>query len=103
MDKYTSGYFMPGYTGHIPDKINTMGETVGSLNRRLVLKQTPETELGITQRTMYDPRFGQLANKQIDNLKYGFRSRDGVNWICGPTDELHAQHVPGIYIYYIYI
>ena len=38
MDKYFKKQYIPGYTGYIPQKLNTFGISVGEINRQLILK-----------------------------------------------------------------
>lgn len=93
MEKYYKKQYIPGYTGHIPHKLNTMGISVGEINRQLVLKTSDPTK-SIQKRTFYSPEKPDSLY-EIDKLKYGFNSRYGVNWISGQTNELFPQHIPG--------
>ena len=92
MDKFFKKQYIPGYTGHIPHKINSFGLTVGQINKQLVLNDVP-TEEGIVKRNYYsDP---PIPDKKTDNLKFSNLSRYAVNWISGPTEKVFPQHIPG--------
>ena len=107
VEKYFTREYLPGYTGHIPKKMESFGVTAGEINRKLVLRQVAvnEKRINIRRKNLYTPD-NKMAqrNKSLDHIKYGFKSRNGVNWMGGPTDNLYEQHIPGICIYiYIYI
>ena len=104
MDKYFKKELLPGYTGHIPAKKDVFGITSGEVNRQLVLGH-PGIEKAVEGRQFYtEGKVVRGEGKDLDRLKFGLHSRDGVNWIAGPTNEIFPQHVPGtIYIYNIYI
>lgn len=95
MDKYYVREYIPGYTGHIPKKMDTFAMTAGEINRQLVLKgQTPEV---IPDQRLYYSHTPQAPPKHNGDLdKFGFRSRYGISWISGPTHEVTAQHIPSI-------
>ncbi len=92
MDKYYFKQYIPGYTGHIPQKIETFGLTAGAINRQLVLKQAVP-EAVPKERLYYTLTQPELASDG-DKIKYGFRSRYGISWIGGPSHEFAPQHVP---------
>lgn len=52
MEKYSKKQFIPGYTGHVPSKINVFGISEGQVNQQLVLNKTP-TISGIVKRDYY--------------------------------------------------
>ncbi len=93
MDKYYTRQYLPGYTGHIPDKMNQFGISAGEINRRLVTKESSEPEQ--QRRGMYTSENRKIPKSPMDQLKYGFQSRYATNWIAGPTVEYYDQHIPG--------
>lgn len=54
MDKYYKKQYIPGYTGHISQKLNTFGISVGEINRQLVL-HTSDPSKEVQRRTLYSP------------------------------------------------
>jgi len=82
---------IPGYTGHIPHKMNTFGMTVGEINRQLILKEKSDSNHPLSFFSSKKPVF--LYN--IDKRKYGFNSLKAENWIGGSTVKLFPQHIPG--------
>jgi len=90
MERYYVKEYIPGYTGHIPDKMGTFAITTGEVNRQLVMNKTKEVPVG---RQHYTRCITHLRANG-DREKYGYRSRYGVSWIAGPTNNVYTQHVP---------
>ena len=114
--------YLPGYTGHIPYKKEIYGCTMGDINRIVMGKGTTkqsnfEVDMANGHMTPFPPPQSQdpsvLAttghahqhrtlysrpppkNEEHLSKQYGNFSRNGSNWIGGPTANAKAQHVPG--------
>jgi len=96
MERFYVKEYIPGYTGHIQHKMNTFAMTAGEINRQLVLKKIEETKAP-RERTFYMKSINQMQTDG-DKEKYGYRSRDAISWIAGPTHEVFPQHIPCIFI-----
>ena len=94
--RYTKEY-LPGYTGHVPQKNNIFGCTAGDINRIVAEKGTKPSNLDVDnaaqtsslpQRTFYSkpPAMDLVAEK----LPVGNRSKAGNNWVGGPTNNIKA-------------
>jgi hypothetical protein len=94
--------YLPGYTGHVPQKNAIFGCTAGDINKIIAQKITKPSNIDIEnatetdnlpQRTFYSkpPSMDLKAEK----LPIGNNSRVGRNWVGGPTNNIKAQHIPG--------
>ena len=95
MDKYIKREYLPGYTGYIPQKINTYGISTGEINRRLVTKEKDGAIPSDVPRNIYQTAPHMEMDTETDNLKYGPRSKQGITWIGGGTEKVYPQHIPG--------
>lgn len=87
--------YLPGYTGYIPQKMNTYGMTVGEINRRLVSKEKSADVPEDAKRNVYMTATQTKLDTEKDELKYGLHSRESITWIGGSTDKIYPQHIPG--------
>ena len=88
--------FLPGYTGFVPTKNSLFGKTSGAINREISLTGGRPEELDALEMTRHKEQQSSLpTSKDINAEVYGYRSRQAVNWICGPTHEIRQQHIPG--------
>jgi hypothetical protein len=86
--------YLPGYTGFVPTKNNLFGKTAGSINREICLTGGNHLELDNLEINRLQKQ--ELpTSKDINKDVYGNKSKNSVNWICGPTHEIRQQHVPG--------
>lgn len=95
-------HYLPGYTGFVPNKNHVYGCTAGDINRIITKSgykpsnydvETTQAKPQYATRELYsNPPAQDEANKQ---LQYGNNSRQGDNWLGGPSLNIKAQHVPG--------
>jgi len=90
MERYYVRDPIPGYTGHIPSKINTFAMTTGGINNQLLAKKEEKVP---TQRMYFTKSMPHIISDG-DKAKYGYRSRYGISWIAGPIDKVYPQHIP---------
>ena len=98
MDKYMRREYLPGYTGYIPQKMNTYAITIGEVNRRLVTKEKEEVVQLDGKRNLYTTAADMKLDTNKDFLKYGPNSKNSVTWIGGGTEKIYPQHIPGMTI-----
>lgn len=94
-NKYLNREYIPGYTGYIPQKLNTCGITVGEVNRRLVKKEKPDEIPEDAKRELYIKAKYQPIDVKKDTMKYGTHSRLATTWIGGDTEKIYPQFIPG--------
>lgn len=94
MEHYYVREYIPGYTGHIPAKMGTFAVTAGRINRQLVINT--KTKYTVPLERQYYTRCITHLRGNGDKDKYGYRSRHGISWIAGPTNNVYAQHIPCI-------
>eukprot|EP00826_Nyctotherus_ovalis_P061671 TRINITY_DN8799_c0_g1_i2.p1 TRINITY_DN8799_c0_g1~~TRINITY_DN8799_c0_g1_i2.p1 ORF type:complete len:153 (-),score=11.34 TRINITY_DN8799_c0_g1_i2:708-1166(-) len=92
MEHYYVKEYIPGYTGHVPEKMGTFAMTVGEINRQLVLSSKAASSAPLEKQ--YYTRCITHLRGSGDRDKYGYRSRHGLSWIAGPTNQVYAQHIP---------
>lgn len=92
MDRYYVSEFIPGYTGYIPQKMNTFAMTSGEINRQLL--QNKKVPQATPQEKLYYTKSVPHLLTDGDKIKYGYRSRYGISWITGPTDKVFPQQIP---------
>lgn len=100
--------YLPGYTGHVPKKMEVYGCTAGDTNRIIIqnsrkssLCQDPREAPYMTngrsiahaKRTLYSNQPSKDEHGQ--EIQFGNVSRRGTNWIGGPTQNLKEQFIPG--------
>lgn len=103
--------YLPGYTGHVPKKMEIFGCTAGDTNR-IIISHSRRVSQGSmcgdaregtfmtngrsvehARRNLYSiPPSKDEAGHEI---QFGNTSRRGSNWMGGPTNNLKAQFVPG--------
>lgn len=86
--------YLPGYTGFVPTKNNLFGKTAGSINREICLTGGNHLELDNLEINRQQKQ-EMATSKDINKDVYGNKSKNSVNWICGPTHEIRQQHIPG--------
>lgn len=92
MERYYVTDCVPGYTGHIPQKLNTYATSTGRINRELMKGEKTKTTTP-QERLYYTKSVPHMINDG-DKIKYGFRSRYGKSWIMGPTNKVYEQQIP---------
>ena len=101
--------YLPGYTGHVPKKMEVFGCTSGDTNRIIIEAARQSIVGGINpresaymtngksidhaKRTLYSKQ--PAKDEHGHELQFGNTSRKGNNWIGGPTQNLKAQYIPG--------
>lgn len=98
--------YMPGYTGHVPTKVDQFGMTAGDVNRTILEAFNPPPK-GTASRLPTSPHGQSISlysetalqsmtpkNKPFKNV-FGNCSRYATNWISGPTHEMCQQQIPG--------
>ena len=93
--------YLPGYTGHVPKKMEIYGCTSGDTNR-IIISHSLKSSVGVNpkeapfmtngrsiahaKRTLYSnqPDKDDLGQE----IQYGNASKRGSNWIGGPTQNL---------------
>ena len=101
--------YLPGYTGHVPKKMEVFGCTAGETNKIII--ETARRSLGMggdpresaymtngrsiahAKRTLYSHK--PSTDEKGEVIQFGNASRLGANWIGGPTQNLKAQYIPG--------
>ena len=89
--------YIPGYTGYIPQKLNTYSMSVGK-TQELLTTSDPATILAFGEQPTskyYSDKQSLQIKKDEDNVKYTMHSKKGVNWIGGDTYEVYPEHIPG--------
>ena len=101
VDSYKKEY-LPGYTGHVPKKNDIFGCTAGDINKILTGKvykpSNYDVEMTLNRPPLASRTFYSKppeTEEQTQALQFGNTSKQGPNWIGGPTDNVKAQHVPG--------
>lgn len=97
-NKYFKRDYLPGYTGYIPQKINTSGQTVGKLNSLLVKHETSDGIPDDAKRELYNDGKDIQVDEKQDTMKYGPKSKMATTWIGGDTEKIYPQHVPGTFL-----
>jgi hypothetical protein len=88
--------YLPGYTGFVPTQRAFVGKTSGQINREISLCGGSPAELDLLELGRHKQQLSDLpASKSINPDVYGYRSKDSVNWVSGPTHMVRQQHVPG--------
>lgn len=90
MERYYVRDAIPGYTGHIPKKINSFAMTAGAINDQLLVKKDDQVPM---QRTYFTKSIPHTMSDG-DKAKYGYRSRYAISWIAGPMQKVFPQHIP---------
>ena len=84
--------YLPGYTGHVPQKNDVFGCTAGDINK-LVTKQGTkpgDSDVHVAVAKPYYIKNDYFVKEQSkddtnEQLRYGNHSAKGENWIGGPT------------------
>ena len=95
---------MPGYTGHVPTKVDRFGATAGQIKKEILADMGKHSALmarlnGFTaKRGRMFSNDGKKANKKE---VFGNRSRFANNWIAGPQSNLkmtagYTGCIPGL-------
>lgn len=90
--------YLPGYTGHVPSKIERFGSTAGQI-RREIHADKGHHPIGLSKYNQADTNrlYSEAFTPKFDKNKiiFGNVSRFAKNWVCGPNHEIRLQHVPG--------
>ena len=88
--------YLPGYTGHVPNKNELFGKTAGSINADICQAGGQQENLGrqALKESMADRR-GLPTSSKMNKDVFGTRSKYAKNWVCGPTHDVRQQHCPG--------
>lgn len=102
--------YLPGYTGHVPKKMEIYGCTSGDTNRIIIeaAKRSLVSPVTDPRQSMYMTNGRSVAHAKRDlysnqppkdengeQIQFGNQSKKGNNWIGGPTQNLKAQYIPG--------
>jgi hypothetical protein len=97
--------YLPGYTGHVPKKMEVFGQTAGETNRIIInqsglpLNDTNSPLMTSGRPVSHAKRilYSSVPPQDEYNFKVQFtnKSKKGDNWIGGPTQNIKAQHIPG--------
>lgn len=88
--------YLPGYTGFVPMKNSLFGKTSGSINREICVTGGNQGDLDRLELDRHRDQVNDLqASRDINPDVYSSKSKNSVNWICGPTHEIRQQHIPG--------
>jgi hypothetical protein len=95
--------YMPGYTGHVPTKVDQFGMTAGDVNRSIIdffnpmhtpVSHRPEKSPTMTLYSKASLQSMTHKNKPYKNV-FGNCSRYATTWIGGHQHEMCQQHIPG--------
>lgn len=82
--------YLPGYTGHVPQKNDLFGMTAGDINRQVVMTGG-KTAYMMPRGSTYAQRFyreSQTPCNKPNKDVFGNWSRYAQNWVAGPTHEV---------------
>lgn len=91
--------YMPGYTGHVPTKVDQFGMTAGDVNRAILDAFNPPHSENTARLnhpkqsptvTLYQATSLQRMthkNRPLKNI-FGNCSKYATNWIAGPTYQM---------------
>jgi len=94
--------YMPGYTGHVPTKVDQFGMTAGDVNKTIIDFFNPGSNL--MTKTPKSPTMSLYSNVSLQNMTpknkpfknvFGNCSRYATTWIGGHQHEMCQQHIPG--------
>ena len=91
--------YLPGYTGHVPSKMERFGATAGQIKREILSDSGKHPIVLETMRDvdetgrLYSSNFVPAIDK--NKVVYGNMSRYAKNWISGPNHQIRNQQVPG--------
>lgn len=94
--------YLPGYTGFVARKKDVYGCTVGETSRQLKHESYKYTNFtadneaagGINRNKTYYSSKPVPADEHLQ-VSLGNRSKEGMTWIGGHTQNLKPQHIPG--------
>lgn len=94
--------YMPGYTGHVPQKSELFGCTAGDINKIVTKTGTKpgDNNVQVAVSKPYANKNDYYVSSQSkddvnEQLRFGNHSAKGANWIGGPTNNLQSQYIPG--------
>ena len=79
--------YLPGYTGHVPNKNELFGMTAGDINKKIVDGGGSAQRFypkGSTHAIKFYRTYNTPTNK-INKDIFGNWSKHSINWIGGPT------------------
>lgn len=84
--------YLPGYTGHVPQKNELFGCTAGDINKIVTKtgKKPGNDDVQVAISKPYSNKNDYFVSAQTkddanEQIKYGNHSKNGENWIGGPT------------------
>ncbi len=95
--------YMPGYTGHVPTKVDQCGMTAGDVNRTIIDFFNPGSHLMTKPISPRSPTMTLYSNVSLQNMTpknkpfknvFGNCSRYATTWIGGHQHEMCQQHIP---------
>lgn len=100
--------YLPGYTGHVPKRMEIFGCTAGDANR-IIISHSRKSSVAVdpseapymtngrsvahAKRTLYSNQ--PPTDESGHEIQFGNASKRGSNWIGGPTQNLKEQFIPG--------
>jgi len=79
--------YMPGYTGHVPTRIDRFGATAGQIKKEILADMGKHSALMARLNSFTNQRGKMFTNNDKRQNKreiFGNRSRFANNWIAGP-------------------
>lgn len=95
---------MPGYTGHVPTKVDRFGATAGQIKKEILADMGKHSAL-MARLNNFTAKKGRMfsndAKKTNKREVFGNRSRFANNWIAGPNAGLkmtagYTGCIPGL-------
>ena len=108
MDNKTSIYRdnFPGYSGHIPYKMEVIGKTVGASNDHIkkiltteppneaILRPMAYEDYSLYNHDYFNENFSRNYNLEEDKI-YSNKSKEAETWVSGAKYQIYPQHIPG--------
>jgi hypothetical protein len=83
--------YLPGYTGHVPQKNELFGMTAGSINKQIIEvggSASRHYPVGSTYALRFYKTGDNIPSNKPNKDIYGNWSKNARNWIAGPTHEV---------------
>lgn len=94
--RFWSREYLPGYTGHVPQKNELFGKTAGTINREIMESGGIESNMGrMALKQSMNGHIDLPSCAKMNKDVYGTKSKNSANWVCGPTHMKRRQEVPG--------
>lgn len=91
--------YTPGYTGHVPSKMERFGNTSGQIKREILADRgihpciLDKSKIPDRSNRLYCSSFVPSIDK--NKIVHGNMSRFAQNWNCGPNHMIRPQQIPG--------